>query len=264
MTQYKPPLQLNFVDPNWNKFIAQYETFHMMTELTNKPGEFQVASLKYCMGPESEEIMKTFSLSTEDAKDYKTVVEKFRNYFSPRKNVLRFRRVFYRRTQQPHEDTEVYLWTLYSASEYCDFKDRKESIRDQFVVDILNEDLAEKIELLYYSKDGVLTLDDAASILEYARTYNDVHEGRKQEKEQSKSVDEVKFSKGKKEVTRTVENKCKFCGRSHLPCKCPAYGKTCNKCHKWNHFAVMCKGTDSKVDAVGKSNQADSTSDGKS
>ena len=248
MAQYKPPPQLNFVDPNWDRFIGQYETFRMLTDLTKKPGEFQIASLKYCMGPESEEIMKTFNLSTEDAKDYNTVVEKFRNYFSPRKNVLRFCRVFYRHTQQPHEDTEVYLRALYSASEYCDFKDRKESIRNQFVAGILNEDLAEKIELLYYSKDGVLTLDD---VLEYARTYNDVHEGRKQEKEQSKSVDEVKFSKGKKEVTRTIENRCKFCGRSHLPRKCPAYGKTCNKCHKRNHFAVMCKGTDSKVDAVG-------------
>ena len=57
------------------------------------------------MGPESEQIMKTFSLSTEDAKDYKTVVEEFRNYFSPRKNVLRFCRAFYQSTQQLHEDT---------------------------------------------------------------------------------------------------------------------------------------------------------------
>ena len=97
MAQYKPPPQLNSVDPNCDRFIGQYETFRMLTDLTKKPGGFQVASLKYCMGPESEEIMKTFNLSTEDAKDYNTVVEKFRNYFSPRKNVLRFRRVFYRR-----------------------------------------------------------------------------------------------------------------------------------------------------------------------
>ncbi|KAK7087015.1 hypothetical protein SK128_011356 [Halocaridina rubra] len=55
--------------------------------------------------------------------------------------------------------------------------DRKESIRDQFVAGILNKDLAEKIELLY-SKDGVLTLGD---VVECARRYNNVHEGRKRE-----------------------------------------------------------------------------------
>ncbi|KAK7076592.1 hypothetical protein SK128_004125, partial [Halocaridina rubra] len=100
---------------------------------------------------------------------------------------------------QPHEDTEVYLRALYSASEYCDFTNRKESIRDQFVSGILNGDLVEKLELLYYSKDGVLTLDD----VEYAQTYHDAHKGRKQEKKQSKSVDEVKFLRGKKKATRT-------------------------------------------------------------
>ena len=25
-------------------------------------------------------------------------------------------------------------------------------------------------------------------------------------------------------------------------CTCPAYGKTCNKCQKLNHFAVKCRG----------------------
>ena len=47
---------------------------------------------------------------------------------------------------------------------------------------ILNGDLAEKIELLYYSKEGNLSLDD---VVEYSRTYNDVHDGRMLEKEQT-------------------------------------------------------------------------------
>ncbi|KAK7076461.1 hypothetical protein SK128_005659, partial [Halocaridina rubra] len=98
--------------------------------------------------------------------------------------------MFYRRTQHPYEDTEIYFCALYSASEYCDFTNRKERIWDQFVAGILNEDLAEKIEALYYSKHGVLTLD---AVVEYAWSYNDVHEGRRQEKEQSNSVDKVKF-----------------------------------------------------------------------
>ena len=154
MAQYKPPQPLNFVEPNWDQFIGQYETFRLLTELDKKPGVIQVASLKYCLGPEAEEVLKTFNLSEEDGKKYEVVVGKFKNYFSPRKNVLRLRRQFYKRTQQPHEDTEVYLRALYTASEYCGFADRKESIRDQFVSGISNDDLAEKIELLYYSKNS--------------------------------------------------------------------------------------------------------------
>ena len=34
---------------------------------------------------------------------------------------------------------------------------------------------------------------------------------------------------------------CKFCGRLHPPKSCPAYGKQCNRCKGWNHFAVTCE-----------------------
>ncbi|CAG2255034.1 unnamed protein product [Mytilus edulis] len=39
-------------------------------------------------------------------------------------------------------------------------------------------------------------------------------------------------------------NKCNYCGKTHSFEQredCGAYGKQCNKCHKWNHFAVVCK-----------------------
>ncbi|KAK7016375.1 hypothetical protein SK128_024409, partial [Halocaridina rubra] len=35
-------------------------------------------------------------------------------------------------------------------------------------------------------------------------------------------------------------NRCKYCGRSYQPRKCPANGKTCNKCKKNNYFANVC------------------------
>ncbi|XP_036347627.1 uncharacterized protein LOC118757007 [Rhagoletis pomonella] len=34
---------------------------------------------------------------------------------------------------------------------------------------------------------------------------------------------------------------CKFCGRTHLRGKCPAFGKFCNNCRGTNHFASVCK-----------------------
>ena len=40
-------------------------------------------------------------------------------------------------------------------------------------------------------------------------------------------------------------NCCEFCGREHDLGKrenCPAFGRTCNKCDKKNHFAKVCFG----------------------
>ena len=34
---------------------------------------------------------------------------------------------------------------------------------------------------------------------------------------------------------------CRNCGKSHQPRQCPAYGATCNKCGKQNHYARMCR-----------------------
>ena len=38
---------------------------------------------------------------------------------------------------------------------------------------------------------------------------------------------------------------CKFCNSNHPPLRCSAYGKSCNRCCKMNHFASskMCKGS---------------------
>ena len=267
MAQYKPPSPLNFQEPNWDRFLAQYETFRLLTELDKKPGNIQVASLKYCMGPEAEDIIKTFNLSDTELLDYKVVVDKFKSYFNPRRNVLRLRRQFYRRTQQPTEDSEAYLRALYLAAEYCEFNDKKESIRDQFVTGILEDELAEKIELLYYAKDGKLTLDD---VVEYSRTYNDVHYGRKMERESCSAPREVSAvqreptykpprnvvsEQGQGKTGRSTQKWCRYCGRSHAPRKCPAYGKTCIKCRKQNHFAAVCSQV-AAVESVGPEEQS--------
>eukprot|EP00731_Ephydatia_muelleri_P003718 Em0001g3718a len=34
---------------------------------------------------------------------------------------------------------------------------------------------------------------------------------------------------------------CRNCGYQHKRDKCPAFGKRCNKCHKFNHFARYCR-----------------------
>ena len=40
---------------------------------------------------------------------------------------------------------------------------------------------------------------------------------------------------------RNMDQACKFCGTIHRRGSCPAYGKTCQKCSKRNHFAKVCR-----------------------
>ena len=45
------------------------------------------------------------------------------------------------------------------------------------------------------------------------------------------------------------KHKCQFCGMTGVHEKgkdCPAIGKKCHKCHKWNHFSSVCKSGDTR------------------
>ena len=77
----------------------------------------QVMTLKYCMGPEIEGVIKTFNLTKDQMKDYKHVIEKLDNYFKPKKNGMRLRQKFTRRVQLGHEDIEEFLRELYKCAE---------------------------------------------------------------------------------------------------------------------------------------------------
>jgi len=50
----------------------------------------------------------------------------------------------------------------------------------------------------------------------------------------------------KKSRDRKDQN-CKYCGLKHAKRNCPAYGKTCHKCGRKNHFATVCK---TKINSV--------------
>lgn len=56
----------------------------------------------------------------------------------------------------------------------------------------------------------------------------------KEEKKQQ--VDVVK-----KRSYNKKQNDCEYCGRRHEARMCPAYGKKCAVCTKYNHFAAVCR-----------------------
>jgi hypothetical protein len=45
-------------------------------------------------------------------------------------------------------------------------------------------------------------------------------------------------------VDRQFKKDCAYCGKKHLPRKCPAYGQSCSKCGKKSHFASVCRSSD--------------------
>ena len=164
---FQPPHKFNFQDPSsWGVWKRNFLTFRKASKLHKDPEDEQVASLLYCMGPDAEDVFATFTLAGEDADDFDKVVDAFGTYFQPKKNLLRLRRTFYARSQEQGEPIEAFVRNIYVLAEHCEFEKKEEAIRDKFVSDCNDQDLIQKLEMLYMNKP-TLTLQE---IVDYANT----------------------------------------------------------------------------------------------
>lgn len=91
-------------------------------------------------------------------------------------------------------------------------------------------------ERLLWESD--LTLDKCLQVcraMEISREHIKTIEGQ--------TVEEVQALQQRIKTNKFTEISCTFCGRTHKrqKAKCPAFGKSCRKCGKENHFAVTCR-----------------------
>lgn len=72
--QVSPPEQFTFSRPQeWSKWIRRFERFRSASGLNDKPEEVQVNTLIYTMGDEADDILRSFTLTEEDARVYAKV-----------------------------------------------------------------------------------------------------------------------------------------------------------------------------------------------
>lgn len=151
MAKFHPPESFAYDRPNeWADWKQRFLRFRLATKLSKEDGEVQVSSLIYAMGPEAENIFKSFTFETEgDEKKIDVVLGKYDAYFYPKRNVIHERACFHQRSQRPGEKAEMFIRALYELSEHCDFGvNRDEHIRDRIVVGILDKDLSRKLQLM--------------------------------------------------------------------------------------------------------------------
>ena len=196
------------------------------------------------MGPEAEQVYKSFALMEDDeAEDYDYVLGLFDEHFVPKRNVIFERARFHSRTQEAGETVEQYIRHLYELAAHCDFNEKEEELRDRLVIGIKDKDLSLKLQMT-----SDLTLKKAADMARHS----ELVKLQNSETGAARHADEVKTkpnrSKWKNRVTGGTDGqnanerkKCGRCGRTHKRDQCPAKDKECNKCHKIGHFAAKCR-----------------------
>ena len=207
------------------------------------------------MGEAADDIMISFGLTADDAKQYEQVKNRFESHFIVKRNIIFERAKFNLRSQQEGESVETFITDLHCLAEHCEFGVLKdERIRDRIVVGLKDKKLSEKLQL-----DSKLTLEKAVTQARQSETVKkqqDIMQGT-QPDPPSANVDQILKKRGKggkgkdqkdtpaknsKLAGKTPEKKCTRClGTPHSKQECPAKDSNCNKCSKKGHWAKACK-----------------------
>lgn len=198
----------------------------------------------------------------QEEDEYEVAVRKLCKFFEPKQSVSFERHVFRQLKQKETERIDMFMMRLREQADKCDFGDQlDENIRDQITSGCHSEKLRRKI-----LERGNQSLEEIAKM---ARILELVSQQQKMfSKHEQKPLEDTfvpPFSEPNKENVCKIEMKPRFltqrnhidekslgnrfigyCGRCGLKGhkasdeKCPAKGKTCNRCGRKDHFARKC------------------------
>ena len=223
---------------NWKKWKRDYEDYLEASESDNKSNKVKIGILRHLIGQEGKDVLDTFVYAPpENAKKLDKVMEKLDNYFNMRKTTLYDRMKVYMMEPNNGEAIDHFVTRLKIAVNKADFGDQKDKIiRDRVVFVQTEQSLKDRL-----MEKGDIDLERA---LEIIRGY----ETRKMKDElvsdKKSNIDAVKTSERASRSntgTRSMVIDCKKCNQNHERRRCPAFGETCRKCGKKNHFAARCR-----------------------
>ena len=224
------------------------------------------------VGEKGREIYNTLTLSNDERKKVDDICEPFQNHVQPKSNPV-FARYKSNNKFQGDSSVEQFVTRLKVLSKDCSFEDTyiNDMIRDRLVFGVRSQDILKK--LLTVGAD--LTLTKAVQI---CQTYEYAHEQLKTMTSSltkgasmvalTAAVNYVDKGQGSSQGTmfkgakpkgphkgyisnptkgkpmkpaETDQRQCGNCGKKHAKGMCPAKGKQCFLCKKWNHFKEQCR-----------------------
>ena len=255
-----PPENFSFQSVEWESWLRRFNRFRVASGLNDKPGNIQVDTLIYIMGPHAETIIENFKLNDSELSDYDGVTKRLTKYFLPKVKIIYERARFNQRFQQPGETAEAFITDLHKLSDKCNYGQmREEFVRDRIVVGISDSKLSKQLQMR-----DTLTLEEATNqakaselVLNQQSTVRHDQPATTQLNQvaavkpknfhkQNKSKYRKTSSQNQKPQSKPESNlkQCFRCGNEFKNFKdhnCPALSVECKRCGKKGHFSKVCR-----------------------
>ena len=231
-----PPAPLSSVGDlglNWSSFKQMWQNYSVITDLTQKPADFQCALFLHTIGEHGLKIYNGFQFRTDaDSKNLDTIFAKFDQFTIGERNETYERYVFNNRIQHDNENIDTYVSELIVLAKTCNFGDLHDSLlRDRIVLGIRNNQTRKKL-----LQTRNLTL---AACIDTCRAA-EATDLQASAIDNVQSTPEANVSAIKRD-RRDKKFKCSYCGTNHKKRQCPAYDSICDYCEKKGHWASECR-----------------------
>lgn len=259
--EFKAPQEMSFegnISQNWREFEQELKLYFVATDLTKKSSERKSAILLTLVGKEGRRIFTSFGLSEQDSKNCEYLLDKFREFCSPRENITFERYQLFNRRQKPLETFDAWLTDLKCIASRCQLG----ALHDELIlVQVVSGTRDDKMKQRMLQEEN-LTLKKAESMSKAKEiACMQLNEMKRQTTEDTSSYpQEIKYMKKNYHQNQTSSNRqfykktsnCYKCGgTTHRNYKeCFAYGKTCFKCNKMNHFSSCCREKTRNIDYI--------------
>ncbi|XP_058828554.1 uncharacterized protein LOC131688365 [Topomyia yanbarensis] len=134
----KPPKPLVLSDnmaDQWRSWYRQYKWFSTATNLQEKPGSVQAATLLSAIGPDCIKILDTFGLRPEQEENIELIVTRFTEYFTPKSCVTYERYHFNKLEQKEDELFDTFVTRVREQAKKCAFSVLHDSlVKDKLIV----------------------------------------------------------------------------------------------------------------------------------
>ena len=243
---------------NWKNWLQTWKAYETITSLHLKPQNYSVATFITCIGPEAIEIHGGLPFASEAEKGrIDKVLELWNNYCVGKTNTIYECYKFNNRSQEPGETIDANATAVRTLTDTCSFGNLKEEmIRDRLVCGISDNALRKKL-----LQESQLTLEECMDYCRVAEAANSQlkeisshgpdtvnylsksKKGKPQSQPQFRAQPKLGRNTGSPANKQMIMRDCKYCGRRHerKKEKCPAFGKTCNKCGGKDHFSNVCQ-----------------------
>ena len=266
MNEIRGPGELNFESTNLSEACAKWKRsmqYYLVATCKDKSEDEEVAVFMCTIGRRGQDIIETFEFEMDkDGEDIVTVrmlFQKFEQYCTPRKNLIVERHRFLTRNQEQSETIDQYVTELKTLATSCEWGDIKDDlICSRIVSGVVSTRVRERLlrepELKLPLAIEICQANEL-SVRQLKLFDNDKEIGaiNRTRQPRRKHIPDSKLPEDRKPKQNRNESKtwktCTNDGNEHPKQKCPAFGRQCNKCKKFNHYGKMCRSS-GKVDTV--------------